>query len=467
MSTVLSQPFSVTSTLPMLTVRELEQFAEIAYRETGIRITAQKLELMNNRLSRRLRQLGLDSYREYFDWVNENKDEEMTRFIQLITTNETYFFRCPKHFFLLSKQILPDWNASEIVVWSSACSTGEEPYSLAILLKERLPQAERRAIRIFASDIDEGVLKRAHQGVYSSYAMRLVRPEHKKQYFVELPDGDFRIRPELRQMVKLGKHNLKQPFPHGNVDILFCRNVLIYFDERSKQKVYHNLINSLNPGGVLFLGESEIIPELPGLTRLEANVARKTSSIGPPKALQQLTSMSRKTPEVSGLQALEEWEEGGKHIVRVSIGDAKVASNGHILYTVLGSCIAVMLYDSQKKIGGMVHIMLGYSDGRKDGVDKYADTGIPHLIEMMRQKGASKDRLTSAKIAGGAQMFQMGSDILNVSRDNIKAVQEILNKLSLQVIATDCGGTAGRRVSFDTQNGKVSIQMQGRQDLVL
>ncbi|MGK5094879.1 protein-glutamate O-methyltransferase CheR [Deltaproteobacteria bacterium TL4] len=257
----------------MLTVQDLQKFAEIAYTETGIRISDQKLELMNNRLGRRIKELGLESFKHYYDYLRKTSSE-MPHFVESITTNETYFFRCPKHFTLLSKQVFSGISTSQVDVWSAASSTGEEPYSLAIALSERLPNFQGRQVRLFASDIDYGVLKKASEGIYNSYALRLVTPDLLKKYF--LPhSNNYKIADSLRKMVLLGQHNLKLPFPKGKVDILFCRNVLIYFDDASKQIVFNNLINALKPGGYLFLGESEIIPELSGMHRVEASVAQK------------------------------------------------------------------------------------------------------------------------------------------------------------------------------------------------
>ncbi|MCG8337068.1 MAG: protein-glutamate O-methyltransferase CheR [Proteobacteria bacterium] len=258
-----------------LTLLELGKFADIAYQQTGIRLTANKLELMNNRLGRRLRDLNLDSYRKYLRYLRENLAVELSNFIQVITTNETFFFRYPFHYYLLSKEIFPTLKGSEVTIWSAACSSGEEAYSLAIVCQERLPNFFNRQVNIYASDIDLSVLKKAHDGVYNSYALRNVRKEHLTKYFRPVDREYYRIDPSLRERVALGQHNLKKLFPRGKVDILFCRNVLIYFDDESKNLVLENLVRSLKPGGYLFLGESEIVPDMPELTRMKSSVAKK------------------------------------------------------------------------------------------------------------------------------------------------------------------------------------------------
>lgn len=260
-----------------LTTQELEKFANLAYKETGIRISSQKLELMQNRLGRRMRELSLSSYQAYYDYIMSHWEQELSQFIETITTNETYFFRCPRHFHLLSKNVFPSMPDGNIDVWSAACSSGEEPYSLAIALLERLPNARSRKIRIFASDIDRKVLKKASEGIYGDYALRFVKPEHLKKYFKPVGAGQFQINREIRQMVLFGQHNLQLPFPKAKVDLIFCRNVLIYFDENSKNLVFKNMLDALKRNGHLFLGESEIVPSLAGISRVEASVAKKTT----------------------------------------------------------------------------------------------------------------------------------------------------------------------------------------------
>ncbi|MGK0290575.1 MAG: chemotaxis protein methyltransferase CheR [bacterium] len=258
-----------------ITNQQHEQFAAIAYRETGIKIPANKQNFLQNRLSRRLKALSLKSFQVYLDLLKKPNSGEIPSFIDTITTNETFFFRCPKHFYLLSKEIFPKIGSGDINIWSAAASTGAEAYSIAISALERLPNAEQRKVKIYASDIDREALKAASEGVFNQYALRLVRPEHLKKYFHQVSDGQYKIIPKLRKMILLGRHRLKDPFTQAKLDIIFCRNVLIYFDEPTKKEVINNLLSSLKKGGYLFLGESEIIPDFPNLKRIDASVAQK------------------------------------------------------------------------------------------------------------------------------------------------------------------------------------------------
>ncbi|MGK5095157.1 chemotaxis protein CheD [Deltaproteobacteria bacterium TL4] len=154
-------------------------------------------------------------------------------------------------------------------------------------------------------------------------------------------------------------------------------------------------------------------------------------------------------------------------IIRVSIGGAEIGRKDDRLFTVVGSCVAIMLYDKKCQIGGMVHIMLGYANGRTDNPGKYADTGTRYLIQKMVKAGAANHRLTGAKIAGGGEMFENYSKDLNVSASNVKAVHEVLAQHNIKIIAADCGGSSGRRITFDVGTGKVLIEAKERETIIL
>lgn len=259
----------------LLTIEELSRFSKIAYQEFGIKINDSKRNLMSNRMSKRIKELKLFSFVEYYNYLVKHFDIERQHFADAITTNETFFFRGLKHFSTLTKEILPNLQSDNIRVWSAACSSGEEAYSLAIALNERLPASKRQEFEVFASDISSQVLKKANRGIYNSYSLRLVREQHLKRYFNHLRNDDYQVKPQLRKMVKLGNHNLLEPFPKGKLDIIFCRNVLIYFDRESKQRVLSQLMGALKPNGYLFVGESEIIPKIPTTRHLNSFLAQK------------------------------------------------------------------------------------------------------------------------------------------------------------------------------------------------
>ena len=154
-------------------------------------------------------------------------------------------------------------------------------------------------------------------------------------------------------------------------------------------------------------------------------------------------------------------------LIRVPIAGIGIGHRDDILFTVVGSCVAIMLYDKKYAIGGMIHIVLGYSKNREEPPAKYADTGIPYLIQKMTQQGASAHRLKAAKITGGGEMFEVLNSRNSVSRKNIRDVQEVLAQHGITIIASDLGGKTGRRVSFDVATGKVNVIVGGQRDVIL
>lgn len=233
------------------------------YEKSGIYISDTKKYLIENRLSRILQEKKLTSFEEYFNLFSfSSNSNELTRLFDAVTTNETYFFREPHQLTTLVNEVLPGIlhnknNSNQLKVWSAACSTGEEPYTISMMLMEkRLPP---RSFEIHASDISEGVLASAKRAVYNSYSVRNIPDTYLKKYFS--PAGQsFNLNANVKGTVHFRKANLieNRTFKSiKDIDVIFCRNVLIYFDTRAKQKVVSNLYDSLNPGGYLIIGSSE------------------------------------------------------------------------------------------------------------------------------------------------------------------------------------------------------------------
>lgn len=258
----------------VLTAAEFALFKKLMYERTGIFLKETKMSLVANRLRARLRELKLPTYRAYYDFVLRQNDE-LTACIDAITTNETYFFREPKLWEYLASDILPALvlrkaKAKTINIWSAASSTGEEPYTIAIFMKENLPAGWTTSI--VASDINSQVLKRAKAGIYKPYAVSKTPPELVKKYFtVKVPPArvkleidhtrpvneEYHLAPAVRAMVQFKTHNLLTAYPVTKFDIIFCRNVLIYFDEMSKKQALLNLRAALVPDAYLLLGAAE------------------------------------------------------------------------------------------------------------------------------------------------------------------------------------------------------------------
>lgn len=247
----------MTIQLQEQTFRQLRDFI---YERSGIFIPDSKKYLIENRLSKRLEDKGLKGYEEYLSLLR-NSNEELTRLFDAITTNETYFFREHQQIEILVNNLIPriqDTKGSkDIKIWSAACSTGEEPYTIAMVFLEKMPGLK---FEIFASDISESVLSSARKGVYTSYSIRNVPPTFLNKYFSKNGQMLYELNASLKKFVNFSNINLmddKKVRSIKGIDVIFCRNVLIYFDDRAKQKVVSLLYDSLRPGGYLFVGTSE------------------------------------------------------------------------------------------------------------------------------------------------------------------------------------------------------------------
>lgn len=248
----------------------MSQLRDLIYETCGIYFADSKRYFLESRFARRMEAVGAKSYREYYSYLRTGSDRqaEMQRLIEEITTNETSFFRNMPQFQALQTLILPRMVETKgaigfkrLKIWSSACSTGEEPYTIAMILMEKAATLlSGWGFEIIATDINDQVLAKAREGLYSEYALRTSSDYYKKKYFVPQPGGSMAISPDVKKYVKFQNINLyddsKMVFLKG-LDIIFCCNVLIYFDQTSKKKVIQHFYNNLNRGGYLFIGHSE------------------------------------------------------------------------------------------------------------------------------------------------------------------------------------------------------------------
>ncbi|HKO01142.1 MAG TPA: protein-glutamate O-methyltransferase CheR [Thermoanaerobaculia bacterium] len=240
------------------------------YRRTGIWFADTSKYLLQKRLSPRARELNFDSFQKYYYFLqyDPRADSEFDEIYDLVTTKETYFFREPAQLAAFVDEIVPDILSRKAVrkvrVWSAGCATGEEPYSIAMLLQESR-NFDRAEFEIFASDISSEVLVRARRGKYREGAFRSTDPTIRDKYFAREDDGTWRIGDDIRNRVSFGRLNLyDEPRVSllGHVDVIFCRNVIIYFDDASKKMVINNFYNRLVDGGYLLLGHSESLISL-------------------------------------------------------------------------------------------------------------------------------------------------------------------------------------------------------------
>jgi chemotaxis protein methyltransferase CheR len=259
-----------TSSRFALSNEEFLLFRDLIHRVTGISLSEHKRELIVSRLTKRLRVLGLSSFSEYYDFLTEDPrgQEEMGQLVNRITTNKTDFYREAHHFQYLSDFVLPDLVAEKeargdhrIRAWSAACSTGEEPYTLAITLSEFFENRRGWEIKILASDLDTEVLNYALKGIYPAQRLAPVPSTILHKYFQKAPGlgQAFQVKDQLRRMLTFNRVNLqKSSFPFKEpLDFIFCRNVMIYFDMAGKISLLQKFHRVLRPGGHIFVGHSE------------------------------------------------------------------------------------------------------------------------------------------------------------------------------------------------------------------
>jgi len=268
-----------------------QKFQKLIYAETGIWLGSSKTALLCGRLFRRLRALEITTLESYYECVaRPDQHEERARMIDAITTNETRFFREPRQFEFMLQRVFPSWQADaenglrpkRVRIWSAGCSSGEEPYTVAMLLAKHLPSAEGWDVQLLATDISNRVLEKARKGIYP-IARAAEVPKDLLHCFMLRGmgerQGEIKVKVEIQQMVDFRRLNLDQDsdLVEGPFDAIFCRNVLIYFDAASKQRVIATLIRHLIANGLLFVGHAENLSSISSQLRsLEPTIYTKT-----------------------------------------------------------------------------------------------------------------------------------------------------------------------------------------------
>jgi len=272
----------------LLSGKDFLRLKEFIYQECGIKITEAKRTMLEARLQKRLRLLGFASFNQYCDYLFSPNGlaEELVNMIDVVTTNKTDFFREPTHFEYLTRSALPELlkagcEKRRIILWSAGCSSGEEPYTLAIVMEEFVKDHHEMDFSILATDIYTRVLEKARMAVYDEERIGPIPMELRKKYLLKSKESKnrvYRVAPELRQRVRFGRLN----FMDGDfgfkeqIDVVFCRNVIIYFDKPTQERLLNRFCKCLSPDGYLFMGHSETLlgMEVP-LTQMAPTVYRK------------------------------------------------------------------------------------------------------------------------------------------------------------------------------------------------
>ncbi|KGJ91788.1 CheR family methyltransferase [Colwellia psychrerythraea] len=246
-------------TLPSEEVYTL--FQKLVYDKLGIHLAKQKRMMLGHRLLKRVKHIKANGFSDYFRFISHpDNDHELEIALELMTTNETFFFREEKHFEYMAKTILPNINPNkEYKVWSAASSSGEEPYSIAMLLNEHCSAPWS----VVASDVNKSVLAHARKGIYIDDRTKLLPHKYREAYCVKGTnefEGYMRVKPELRNRLHFFSFNLLDSMSSlGKFDLIFIRNVMIYFDDKTRQKIINGLQQCLNEGGYLFISHSETL----------------------------------------------------------------------------------------------------------------------------------------------------------------------------------------------------------------
>ena len=253
------------------THRDFHKLAELAWERAGINLSDAKYELVYGRLTRRLRELGLSSFKLYCDLLWQDDGGELEKFTNAITTNLTSFFRESHHFDFLAGTTLPKWVEDNrnnprpaLTIWCAGCSTGEEAYSIAITTAEALENFSKAMVDIIATDIDSNVLATARSGVYKLERVQALSKQQLQKWFLKGTKknaGLVMLSPKVKHNIEFRQQNLvyDRPPQGGPFDIIFCPNVSIYFAKKTQQSLYETFANNLIPQGILFVGHSETL----------------------------------------------------------------------------------------------------------------------------------------------------------------------------------------------------------------
>jgi chemotaxis protein methyltransferase CheR len=408
--------------------------------------------MLQARLQKRLWKLEMSSFDDYCDYLfsHEGMENELQHMINVVTTNKTEFFREPKHFEYLTEQVLPELIQKKgfsdtFMVWCAGCSTGEEPYSLAMVLNEFAERNRDFRFLILATDISSKVLEHAKLGIYEEERIESVPMNLRKKYVLRSKsseNGLVRIVPELRARIRFRRLNfMDRTFGLRELmDMVFCRNVIIYFDRPTQEGVLTRICNHLRPGGYLFTGHSETLNgmKLP-LTPVSHTVYRHIDAYATEK--QELPIIYLKPAEIC------------------------ITDKPSVVRTVLGSCLAITMFHPSG-IAAICHALLPEPDQHDAKEDapfnplKYVTLVIPEMIAKLKEYGIKIEEL-EVKMFGGADMLTSREDLGKnqaVGRLNSRKALMVLESHGLKVRVSDVGGTLGRKIFFYTHTGEVLLK---------
>lgn len=437
------------------------RFSTFIQAELGMKMPLTKKPMLQARLWKRLRALGLKTFDEYYDYVfsSHGFQEELPHMIDVVTTNKTDFFREPQHFEFLAGTILPTFLTSDgtadgrlFRAWCAGCSTGEEPYTLAMVLEDFAEQHPGFEYSIIATDISTRVLEHAKQGIYNFEKMKSVPEEFMKKYLLRgktRSERLVRLVPAVRSKVTFQRLNLnaREYRMRKNLDVIFCRNVIIYFERPTQQTILHRLCQHLKPQGYLFMGHSEALTGMSLPLMSMGNTIYRRTGIGSDK------------PELP--------------FINLNPGELIFTDKPMIVRTILGSCVAVTMFNSRRGIAAICHALLPHPGNNEAYTANYAENYkyvtyvVPEMARKMRRHGI-KNWEIEVKLFGAADMLSEDPEQESdrpVGKLNVEAVMDMLRKEHLHLKTSDVGGMRGRKILFYTHTGEVLLKrLKGSDD---
>lgn len=245
-----------------LSSQQFDKISRLVYQISGIDLHEGKEELVKARLIKRLRHLKIYDFNQYLKYITSDKTgTEIAAMVDILTTNKTNFFREPEHLDFLKDKIIPTWDKRPVRIWSAGCSSGEEPYSIAMVLNEAIRDIHHRDIKILATDISDRMMEKAREGIYEEEHLKSMSAHLRQKYFQKVRIGSgykYKSDSKLQSLISFAKLNLMESWPmRGPFDIIFCRNVMIYFDKPTQESLIQRFWTLLRDEGFLLVGHSE------------------------------------------------------------------------------------------------------------------------------------------------------------------------------------------------------------------
>ncbi|BCS31898.1 hypothetical protein TBR22_A11010 [Luteitalea sp. TBR-22] len=506
-----------------LTTREFDSLRTLIHEIAGIALAPAKRTLLESRLQRRLRALNLRTFSDYIDCLAQPGTPELVEMINCVTTNKTDFYREPHHFRFLQQQVIPAVQSRTVGgrrlrIWSAGCSTGEEPYTIALAIADALgPRLNSWDVKILASDIDTRVLETAAAGTYPADRVDVVPDHLRERYFTRSrTPGAYDIDDAIRRMITFRRINFADPrWPiNTQFDVIFCRNVIIYFDRDTQAVLFDRFAQLLKKDGHLIIGHSETLSWLTGTfaqvrgvptvyrlataadgdLRPPSVVAAQAAAAAPASRPDAVEPAPRPLAVGSARPALR---AGGRlasrlesrlgprpataskvgadrrlhhgaiesaahmpHTHIIHVGGVFASAEAAVVRTILGSCVAACLYDPETRIGGMNHFLLPEGHDKQQDArasTRYGVHAMEVLINEMMHRGADRRRLR-AKAFGASEAIKHVVLSREVQERNAQFITRFLEVEGIPLDRSLLGGPRPLEVLFATDTGKAFVR---------